>query len=139
MARIAGRLGRIAVSSDGGSTFVILGCLIDGTLNGSNEELDVTCHEDGQFKDFISGRKDATIDASLHWDEADAGQVKVKDAFFADSILRVRFRMQEATGLQEYEANSIVTNFSPTSPNDDVADVDVTFRLKGDFTPTAQP
>lgn len=138
MAHIAGRVGRLYVSDNGGSSFTLLGGVVDMSLGGSKAELDTTDHDSGIWREFINGRLDATLDATLNWDEADTGQEKVRDAFYSDSTLVIRFRMQEGSGSEENEATALVTSFGPSSPNDDVATVDVTFRLTGNFAESAQ-
>ena len=138
MSKIQGRLGRMAVSSDGAINYFILGCIIDMNLAGSAAEIKVTCHEDGQFEQYLQGRKEATVDGSAYWDEDDTGQNIVEDAFFNSTGLDVRFRMQEGTGKKEYEGKAIVTSWNESSPNDDAATVDFTLRINGDFTKSFQ-
>ena len=136
---IAGRISKVAIDDGGG--FVDIGGLMDATLNGAIAELDSTSKDDGQYRTFIVGHRDATLDLSLHWEEDDAGQIKLKENAFAATTASAifRFRMEEATGKQEFSVTGFVTGFNPTSPLDEVADLDVTVRLSGDFSPTAQP
>ncbi len=139
MAKIQGRLGRLAVSSDGGTTWVQVNGIQDMTFTGNADELDVSAHDSGQFREYLQGRKDATIDGTLWWDEADPGQNIVKNAYFSSTRIDMRFRMEENTGRDEIFTKGIVTSYSPASPNDDAASVDFTLRVTGDFTPSTQP
>ena len=134
MGKIAGRIGRLAVSSDGGTTFETVGGVQDMSMTGNADELDVSAHDTGQFREYIQGRKDASIDGSMWWDESDVGQEIIKNAYFSATRIDVRFRMEEGVGLDEITAKGIVTTMSPTSPNDDAAAWDFTLRLRGDFT-----
>lgn len=134
MAKIAGRLGRVAVSNDGGVTFFEVNGITDQTLNAAAAEINVTSHDSGQFEEFIQGRKDATLDLSLLWDEGDVGQGIIKTAFFSATQIRVRFRMQEGVGFAEFTQQAIVTSFAPASPNDDASTVDATLRISGSYT-----
>lgn len=139
MAVFQGRLGRIYVSDDGGSTFTLLGCVVDATLNASQEEIDSTCHEDNQFRAYITGRKEATIDATVNADKADTGQQIVAAAYDGGTELIVRWRMLEQSTLPQRQTTAIITSFAEATPNDDMATIDITFRLTGDFSETAQP
>lgn len=138
MSRIAGRLGRVAVSSDGGQTFYDVDCIVDMSLSASQAELNVTCHASGQYEEYIPGRKEATMDLSLHWDEEDAGATILTDAYFSGTPLMVRYRPDEGSGKAEFLANGFVTSYNATSPNDDVADLEVSIRLSGQFDQTTQ-
>lgn len=139
MARIQGRLGRVAVSDDGGASYVDVGCIQDATLNGSLDEIEVTCHESGTVREYLQGRRDATLDLTIWWDEDDPGQDKISAAYFGDSTLKVRFRMEEAAGKDEIIADAFVTSYTENSPNDDAASLDVSMRITGAFSPSAQP
>lgn len=140
MGRHAGRLGRLQISDNGGSSYSLIGCIIDASMSLSMDELEATCHEDGQDRVYLAGKRDVTVDASYHWDEADAGQGIVEDtAFGTGDGIKVRFMMQEGTGFKQYTADAIITAFNPTSPNDDVADADVAFRLTGPLVVDLQP
>lgn len=138
MARIPGRLGRAYISTDGECTWVAIGCLTDIDFNGSQEQLEATCKDDGQFKSFIPGRKEATLDFTARWDEEDAGQELMDAAFFSATRVAIRFRMQERTGAKEYIAKGLITDYSMSSPNDDIAELSGTIQLSGDFSSSAQ-
>jgi len=134
MARIAGRLSTLDVSTDGGTNYTPVLCIADLTFNGEGEELDSTCHDDGVFRAFEAGRIAASIDGTLRWDESDPGQVILEGSAFDRTKLDYRFRMNVGSGNREYLAQGIVTNWSPTGPNDDIAGLDVTIRLSGTIT-----
>jgi len=136
MAITAGRLQRLAIDDGGG--FIDLGCLVDATYNGETAELDTTCHDDDASRTFISGRSQTTIDFTLRWDEADAGQTDARDAFFARTTNGWRWRQEEGTGFQNYEAQGFVTSWSQAAPNDDVSEVTGTVRITGDVTVSTQ-
>ncbi len=139
MSKIQGRLGTLDVSSDGGATWVpVLGAQ-DISFTGNADELDVSAHDSGIFREYLQGRIDASIDFALWWDEDDPGQGIIKQSYFGALRFDVRFRMQVGSGKDEYKAKCWVTSFSPSSPNDDAASVDVTLRVTGNFTNTSQP
>lgn len=138
MSKIAGRLGRLAVSKDGGQNFYDVDCVVDMSLSASMAELDVTCHKSGQYREYIAGRKEATIEVSMHWDEEDVGAGIIADCFFSGTPLMARYRPDEGTDKDEFVANCIVTSYNATSPNDDVADLEATLRVSGQFDQQAQ-
>lgn len=140
MSLIPGRLNRLHLSDDGGSTFTLLGCLQDATLNRNNDELDATCKDStGGWRDFLLGFKDGTIDGSVKWDGVDAGQDILRTASGAGSTIRARWRMEESSGADEIEADCIVTTETQEAPMEDISTMSFTLRLKGVLTPSAQP
>lgn len=140
MSKIQGRLGRVAISDDGGSIYVDINGIQEATLNGALDEIETTSHDTGTVRTYLQGRRDATIDLSMFWDEADPGQDKVSAAFFGQTVPKLRFRMEEATGLDEFlDVDAFVTSYTEGSPNDDAATLDVSFRITGAFSPAAQP
>jgi len=140
MAKIPGRLSRFHVSDDGGSTYTLVGCVTDMSMSVSGGEHNTTCHEDGQDSTFIAGKRDGTLDATLNWDETDAGQIMIRTAAYGTlDGLKGRWRQQEGSTFRQFTSDLIVTGYNPSGPNDDVATVDVSFRLASAITDTAQP
>lgn len=139
MSKIVGRLSRLAISTDGGTTYTEINGIIDATLNLSQAEIGSTSHDSGDFEEFLIGRKDGTIDFGLRFDEADPGQDKLQDSLFAGTLADYRFRMEVASGKDEYKARGLVTSITPSGPNDDAAGMDASVRLTGTITKTAQP
>ena len=133
MARIAGRLQSVDIDA------VAIGCIVDASISGENAELDTTCHDDLDARAYIYGRFSGTMDLTMKWDEADAGQIDLADAFFGKTINVYTFRMQTGTGFQLYTVSGLVTSFSPSAPNDDVAELTATIRLTGAIVRSAQP
>lgn len=138
MAKVAGRIQTLDVSTDGGSTWTAVGGIVDGSFNGSQEELDSTAHDDGQYRTYVPGRKDFTIDVPLRWNQDDSGQAVLKAAFFAATVLTVRFRMEVGSGRDNWQASAFVTSFAPSGPNDDIASLDCSLRISSSVSPSAQ-
>jgi len=132
MAIIHGRLSNVTFSGSA------VGGIIDASFSGSRAELDSTEHDDAA-RTYISGRMDATVDLSLHWDEADSGQGALADNWFnntgAEALV---FRMQTAGGAHSYTANAFVTSWNPSGPNDDTGKVSCTLRISGAVTQATQ-
>ncbi len=139
MSKIAGRLGRVAISTDGGASFTDVNGISDMTFNTTTEEIDVTTHDDNIFRTFIQGRKEGSLDLSMMWDEDDPGQNALRNAYFGATQPQFRFRLQEGTNRQEFLASGFISNWTPAAPNDDAATMDVTIRFSGAFSPGLQP
>lgn len=138
MACIAGRLMKIEVSEDGGSSWENLGGLVDATLNLNIDELECTSHDDNGARSYIPNHHDATVDFSSRYDEADDGQDIIIDAAFAKTVLDFRVYMQVSSGLRRFDAEGFATSLAMAGPLDDTANLDGTIRLSG-LTATTQP
>lgn len=132
MSRIAGRHGRLYVSADG-VTYTLWGAITDLSMSGSQESFDQTSHDSTSYREYLAGRKSATMDVSCNWDSADAGQDIVRTLYFSGANVYIRFYMYTATGDVKYEAQAIITSYAPKSPNDDLATLDVSLQLTGSF------
>lgn len=139
MARQAGRIQKLAVSTDGGTNYTEVKGIADATLNLEQAELTTTAHDDGDFETFIVGRKNGSIDVTVRYDEADAGQQTLLDSFFDGTTLDYRWRMRgDVSGARELTAKGIITSQPQAAPNDDVASMDTTIRLTGTITKATQ-
>lgn len=139
MTEVAGRKGRLHVSDDAGSTWTLVGGVQDMDFTGTMGELEITAHEDGQNRAYIAGKRDIAVSGTLNCEEDDAGQILVHDDFFSTGDgLWGRYRTQEASGAKELEGPIIITEFSKSGPNDDVATTALGFRFSAAPTSTAQ-
>lgn len=138
MAKIAGRLSRALISSNGGTTYVYVNGIVDVAFNYNQGEIDVTAHDDGDARTYITGRKDGTLDLKMRYDEGDPGQVQLQASIVAGSVVLFKFRMIETTGLREWRASGFPTKCTISGPNDAEAGYDVTVRLTGPVTQTVQ-
>ena len=131
MPKIVGRLQNLAIAT------VDIAGIVDATLNGEVAEIGSTSHDDTS-ETFVPGRFSGTIDGTMRWDDAAAGQEDLKTAFFAKTTDSYRFRMETGSGFDEFTANGFVTSFTPTGPNDDIADWSFAIRVTGDLTRAPQ-
>src|ERR1043165_325439 len=138
MARIQGRLGALAVSTDGGTNYTPIYGLVDATLNGTQSEVKTTAHGDGGNETYIVGRHDYTIDGKVHYDEADAGQGVVATMFFAQTTGLFKFTLQTGAGHKQGICSGFPSKLNYAQPNDDAAGFDFTIRLSGALTWTDQ-
>lgn len=132
MAVILGRIQTAAFNDGGGYDEV--GKIIDGSLELDSAEVTVTSHDSGQWEEFLQGRENATATLGVRYDEADAGQEACLAAFIAQTMGTFRFRMGGAGGTKQYSASAFVKGAPMSAPNDDAADLQLTFRLTGAIT-----
>lgn len=133
MAVTRGRIGTVEIDDGGG--YVAIGRIVDADLAIESSEITVTSHDSADWEEFLQGRKSGTIEMTLRYDEADAGQQDAIDAAFAETVVTVRWRSRGATsGAQEYEASAFVRAFPIGSPNDEENKLGLTFRLTGAVT-----
>lgn len=130
MACIPGRLSRVEVSFDNGDTYINLGGVVDAGLNGNVDELECTTHDDNGVRKYIANHSDYTADVTLRWDESDPGQTGLMWTLFpSPSSFKMRFYLEGVTGRRQFEADAFLTSWSPSSPLDDAAGLDASFRL----------
>lgn len=137
MSKIVGRLGAIKHSLDN-VTYTAINGLVDGTLNGSQAEIKVTSHDDGAYETYLAGRKDWTVDAKLHYDEADAGQIAVTNSFLNGTTVYYQMYLQVGSGYKIATGQGFITKHTDGAPNDDAASFDFTIRITGQLTWTNQ-
>ena len=130
MACIAGRVSRVEVSYDGGSTYNNLGGIVDVTLNGNVDELECTTHDSNGIREYIPNHLDFTMDMTMRWDETDAAQNGLVDTLIpSPASFKVYFMLEQTSGRRRFEADAFITSFSPSGPLDDTAGLDVSLRL----------
>jgi hypothetical protein len=140
MSKVHGRFGRLAVSDDAGATYVDLGEIISIDPGGALDEVETTTHQSGPVREYLKGRRDLSFDVAAFWNQDDPGQLIVKTAYYGDTNLFLRLRDEEGSGRDEWlDLDAFSTNFSKGSPNDDAATLDITFRVTGVHSPSAQP
>lgn len=132
MACIAGRLSRIQVSFDGGSTYNNLDGIVDATINIEVDELECTTHDSNGVREFIPNHQAATADVSMRWDETSAQQIGVLNTLFpAPTSFKMQFDIEPGAGNKRFEADCFATSYSVNTPLDDAASLDATLRLSG--------
>jgi hypothetical protein len=135
MAKIAGRLQTWLVG--GGDTAV--NGIVDSDVALDTEEIDTTTHDDGAFRTFIPGRMSGVVNATLAWDDADAGQESLKAAAFAQTSLATKFRLETGAGFDSFEGTlSVITSMNPSGPNDDKAEMSISARFSGTISRATQ-
>jgi len=130
MSCIPGRLSRIEVSFDNGTTYINLGGVVDSGLNGNVDELECTTHDSNGVRQYVPNHQDFTADATLRWDESDPGQVGLLYTLFPNpSSFKMKFYFEGVVGRRQFQADAFLTSWSPSTPLDDAAGLDVSLRL----------
>ena len=130
MACIPGRLSRVQVSFDNGTTYANLGGIVDATLNGNVDELECTDHDSNGIREYVPNHLDFTMDLTMRWDEDEPSQVDLEATIFPSPVtFKLYFLLENASGRRRYEADAFITTFSPSGPLDDTAGLDVSLRL----------
>ena len=133
MANIAGRFQTISIDA------VAVGDVTDGAMSGENAEIDTTTHDDAGSRTFIYGRFSGSMDLTMLWNNTDAGQEDVLDAFFGKTTNAYVFLLETLSGADRYTAQGLVTAVNPTASNDDATEWTATIRITGDLVRDNQP
>lgn len=135
MAVILGRVQKASFNDGGG--YDAIGKIVDGSLELDSAEIVVSTHDSGAWEEYLQGRGNLTSTLSCRYDEADVGQEACLAAAFAQTMGTYRFRTRgDVSTAKEYFASAFVKSAPMNSPNDDAADLSLSFRLTG--TPTRQ-
>jgi len=139
---IPGKLSRLFVSTDGGTTWLRVGGRVDLTLNINRGEIDASHMDAGSWSDYLPGRRDWSIDGTVRYIEDDPGQQALIDQAFAvedeEALLKVRFMLREDPGQTEFTGDVFVTSESISVSDEAPADMAITLRGTGPLVKAAQ-
>lgn len=140
MGIVPGKVSSLAVSTDGGLTWKMVGGRVDMTLNLAKAEIDASHMDGGGWANYLHGRKDASIDFTVRYNEADEGQMALIDNYFSatDEELDVRFRLQTGAGMNQFRGKGFVTALSPAPADEAPTDMSGTIRITGALIKEAQ-
>lgn len=128
---IPGRLAKLELSPDGGTTFENLGGIVDVTMNLNVDELETTTHDSNGVREYLPNHSDVTWDVSCRWMDGDPGQEILMVAVFAHTVFPLRFYMEVVSGRKRFDGNGFATSASPAGPLDDTGSLDVSIRGSG--------
>jgi len=129
--QIPGRLARLVLSDDAGTTYLNLGGIVDITMNVNIDELEVTSHDSNGAREYIPNHHDVTMDVSMRWMDGDPGQEILLNAAWAKTSLLFRLVMETALNRKQFEGSCFATTSNPSGPLDDAAAMDSTLRCSG--------
>lgn len=128
MVCIPGRLAKLEISDDGGTTYENYGGIVDITMNITVDELECTTHDSNGSREYIPNHDDVTLDVSGRWLDGDPGQEIALAAIFGKTTFLFRFTMETLAGKKKYEGSAFATSANPAGPLDDTGSMDVTLR-----------
>lgn len=128
---IPGRLSKLLVSDDGGTTYTNVGGQVDINLKIKIDDLEVTSHDDNGARTYIPNHHDVTGDMSGRWMDGDPGQeILLQSAFQKTSVL-FKLTFQSVTGKKLFTGSLFPTSADPAGPLDDAAKLDISVRISG--------
>ena len=121
--------------------------VVDISLNGNTDDLETTVHnsysatpgpaQHSTARTYIPNFHDETLDVSMRYNEADTCQKNMLEAAFQSYIYNFWY-LPDGDHATAVAGNHYIffgaafsTSFSPSSPLDDVNNVDFTLRLSG--------
>lgn len=128
---IPGRLAKVEISPDGGTTYENLGGIVDVTMNLNIDELECTSHDSNGVREYLPNHSDVSLDISARWMDGDPGQEIVLGAVFAKTTFPFRFVMETANQRKLFSGTAFATSYSPSGPLDETGSVDITLRCSG--------
>lgn len=139
----------VPVGSASAPTGIILSSLVDATFNGNVDELETTVHntagtyglstvDHNTARTYIPNFHDETLDLTLRYDESDVAQANILFCAMQSKLFYYwylpdgpAFLDLGATNARQFNGAAFATSFSPGSPLDDVATLDISLRLSG--------
>ena len=127
---------------------LVLSSLVDATMNGNVDELETTVHNTaGTYggstldhktaRQYIPNFHDETMDLTVRYDEDDLCQRNMMFCAFESKLFWFWYFPDGpgfdagTAGTRCWMGSSFITSFSPGTPLDDVATLDLTLRLSG--------
>ena len=134
---IKGNLLGLYISTDGGTTYTLVGSATNCTLSISNETLDVTKKSANGDRALIYGLQTATITAEgfVKFDDSQGSQQMRTVALSASDDTNYLARFSSgSTGDQEVYFNAVITSFEETAAVNEMATYSITLESTGAIT-----
>ena len=128
---VAGRVSKVHISTDGGTTYNNLAGVKEASLNTTIDELEATDH-DSTNREYIPNFLDATMDLTLNWEEDDAIQAALLGVTVPTPVsFKAYFWLNSGAGNVRFEADAFSTSFNVNGGQDGVAELSTSWRLSG--------
>lgn len=137
MATIIGRNLKVAISDDD-ITYVDLGRVLDGSLDVADDIADETTNDSGGFKEGKYADSQATLDVTLKYDSANAGQINLINAKTAKQQKFFRFRPEETSGELEWRFKANIPSLTVDTSTGEVEEMSATMESTGTITKATQ-
>lgn len=138
MAKKLGRAGRLEASFDNGTTWGLVGKIIDQTLDDNTEEVDATTHDSNGYREYEIGLTDASLTFNIMYDEQDPSHSSLLEAKRERTRFQFRWIPQVGAGLPRRHGVGFITALSHTAPLDGMQTMDITLRVSGEITNETQ-
>lgn len=133
-----GGKGRLLVSSDGGSTYNSVAEILTAELTVEAEQIDVSNHDGGNFREFISGLANWSLSGEANYVESDIAQTAIRAAILGRTAVKVKFRPDVGAGLSEYTGDAYISSVGIPTPIDGQITFPVELQGTGTLTEAAQ-
>lgn len=131
MAKVSGRLGKIAVSDDGGSNYFTIGEVTSIKPSIAHDDEDATSFTSAGNKQTDYGESQTALTVDFLYDEADTGQDKVRTSAQTKTKLLYRYRPAgDTTGTEQQTFSGKIDSLSPA--NERNAKVACSLQVKSD-------
>jgi hypothetical protein len=138
MSETLGRHATIYLSSNGGSSYSLLGEVRDATYDVARDMHNATSHSDGAWKVGVAGHGQATLSVTCNYDKSDVAQAMILAAIMNATTLSVKVRPRgDTTGYEEDVFTANVTSSSKPMPTEGLLDLTATLTSTGTVTPQA--
>lgn len=111
MSKRTGRITTLEVDDGGG--FDPVGNIIDVSYNPTVNQIDATDRDDGGFDSQLYGHFHGTIEANVHYNEADPGQEQLRTALNAKTTLIARYRQHGNEGGSRQITGTVTLETNP--------------------------
>ena len=121
----------VLVYADVDGTMEVLGGQGDATLNREAEEIDVSAKTDGQYGDYLTGRKTWSVECEGFLVDGDAAFEALETKYEERNPVAIEIRMPSG---KTYSGEVIITEFPLEFPQDDGSTFSLTMMGKGPLT-----
>jgi predicted secreted protein len=126
---VQGYNAKLAISIDGGSTYLTVAELSSYDLTSSQATMDATSHDSAGWEESLGGRKSWTLSANALFIEADQAQINARVMLENGTLCKLRVRPQTGSNKDQYIGDGFVTSWKQTAPATEPHAV--AFEIKG--------
>jgi len=124
-----------AASSASDAAYSLVGLQRNLSFSRSRNAIDTSTKDDGDNSTYIGGRKNQTMTFDCIFDHTeDAGYTKLSDAYESESGLVFFLATSTTTGDTEWHGSGVITDLSPSFPDEDVSTFTASIQISGTLT-----
>jgi len=138
MSKIIGRSCDVAISA-AGSSYTELGEIMSASLSVSDDVADATTNDSGGFKEGMYADSQASLDVTMKYSKADAGQALLYTAKFAKTLYYFRVRPLASAAVEyEFIFQGLITDLTLDASTGDVEELSASIQSSGTITKQVQ-